>query len=65
MPKQKTRIIEIYLPPMSDKVLTRVHRTYDRDALSPSLCALYEVPHTIDKEDALARIALGKAKKLI
>jgi hypothetical protein len=67
--KTKTMWIEISNPYMAPHYMVTLHRKDvtrgdARDSLSPGMIAVYEVD-AVNKEDAIAKIMLGKAKKVM
>jgi hypothetical protein len=66
---EKRFILEIYFPPYPEKGRKlQWHRKpcyqgADRDAMSASMCQVWEV-QAVDREDALAKIIMGKGTKI-
>ena len=67
----KVRFVEFYHPPFQAARCVRVHREFnvrsseDKDKLSPSLVALWKVDSFKTTVDAIIRIVLGKAQRVL
>jgi hypothetical protein len=61
----KQFFVEVYNPPFPNKTYHfRVFQTWNKDALSPNLVALYRVD-AAEKQDAVAKVLLGKAFTMV